>query len=159
MKDTGSPKQRARKKPTKSSSNIDFELVFTDVQTGGPIDGLELAREVSRRWPHICVVVASGATCPRPGDLPDEAVFLRKPISAALEHKVILERCRPKAGGNPHEGMKAAKSTTAAKPRFRFQRALLLLGSDDQTVWIAIMEGDALPTRTYNDTIKEASVG
>jgi len=83
----------------------DFELVFTDVQTGGPIDGLKLVREVSRRWPHICVVVASGATRPRPGDLPDEAVFLRKPISAALVHKVILERCRSKAGGNPREGI------------------------------------------------------
>jgi CheY-like chemotaxis protein len=72
----------------------EFELVVTDVQTGGPINGLELAREVARRWPHICVVVASGATRPGPGDLPEKAVFLAKPLSGSVLHKVIKEHCR-----------------------------------------------------------------
>jgi CheY-like chemotaxis protein len=71
------------------------ELVLTDVQTGGAIDGLELAREVSRRWPQICVVVASGAMRPRSGDLPAGAVFLAKPLSSSLVHQVIKEHCQP----------------------------------------------------------------
>lgn len=38
-----------------------LQLLFTDVQTPGNLDGFALARLVGERWPHICVIVASGA--------------------------------------------------------------------------------------------------
>ena len=70
-----------------------LQLLFTDIQTGGSIDGLQLAREVAKRWPEICVIVASGAVRPRPSDLPDGVVFLTKPLSSTLVHETIKSHC------------------------------------------------------------------
>src|SRR5689334_22013276 len=68
------------------------QLVFTDVQTPGSMTGFELAWKVAERWPQISVVVASGAAAPQEGDLPAVAVFIAKPISAELVHKILRER-------------------------------------------------------------------
>ena len=35
-------------------------FLFTDVQTPGPIDGIDLARLVKTHWPHVEVLVTSG---------------------------------------------------------------------------------------------------
>jgi CheY-like chemotaxis protein len=75
-------------------SHPSLRLLVTDVQTPGEMDGFELARQVAERWPHICVVVASGATRPEDGELPDAAIFLRKPISSDVVHEAIEEYCR-----------------------------------------------------------------
>jgi DNA-binding NtrC family response regulator len=69
------------------------QLVFTDVQTPGAIDGFELERIVASRWPDICVVVVSGAAVPVPGDLPENAEFIAKPFSAETVLEVLRERC------------------------------------------------------------------
>lgn len=68
-----------------------LQLLLTDVQTPGKIDGFELARTVAGRWPHIKVVVASGAATPREGDMPEGAVFISKPLTKELVHEVINE--------------------------------------------------------------------
>lgn len=65
-----------------------LQLLFTDVQTGGEIDGFLLARKVAERWPNIEVIVASGARTPNNGELPDNASFLQKPFSA----ETVLEK-------------------------------------------------------------------
>lgn len=70
-----------------------LQLLFTDVEMPGELDGFSLARVVAKRWPHISVVVASGAAVPGPGDIPDNATFISKPFTAELVHNVILERC------------------------------------------------------------------
>lgn len=70
-----------------------LQLVITDIQTGGAMNGCDLAWEVTRRWPHICVVVASGAVRPGDGDLPPSAIFVAKPISPEVVHKAIEEYC------------------------------------------------------------------
>jgi CheY-like chemotaxis protein len=61
----------------------EITLVFTDIRMPGSIDGLELTRAVRARWPHIKVIVASGAQLPvhaerswdatlqKPYDVPD----------------------------------------------------------------------------------------
>ena len=69
------------------------ELLFTDVQTPGTIDGFELARCVASHWPNICVVVASGAAVPATGDLPSNTEFISKPFSAATVLGVLREKC------------------------------------------------------------------
>jgi DNA-binding NtrC family response regulator len=70
-----------------------LQLVITDIQTGGAMNGCDLAWEVKRRWPHICVVVASGAVRPVDGDLPPSAIFVAKPISPDVVHEAIEEYC------------------------------------------------------------------
>ncbi|MCJ2031243.1 response regulator [Methylobacterium sp. J-043] len=75
------------------------EVLFTDVQMPGSRDGLALAREVSRRWPNIGIVVASGTRRPGPDELPESATFIGKPFSAETvqEHlcKVLPNERRP----------------------------------------------------------------
>jgi hypothetical protein len=55
------------------------------------MNGFDLAREVAERWPHIFVVIASGAATPGPGDLPGNARFISKPLSATLVHEVLCD--------------------------------------------------------------------
>lgn len=75
-------------------SHPSLQLLFTDVQMPGQLNGFELARMVQERWPHIHVVVASGAARPGPDDLPSNASFIAKPISAELVREVLRERGR-----------------------------------------------------------------
>ncbi len=56
-------------------------LLFTDIEMPGPINGVELAHEVARRWPHISVVVCSGRFKLDAADLPAQARFIDKPYS------------------------------------------------------------------------------
>jgi DNA-binding response OmpR family regulator len=67
------------------------QLLFTDVEMPGSKDGFALAREVSRRWPHIGILVASGQRSPRVGDMPEGAHFIGKPFSADVVHGRVRE--------------------------------------------------------------------
>lgn len=58
------------------------DLLVTDVQVPGKLDGCALARRVAQHWPEIVIVVLSGATTPTAADLPAKARFVRKPFSA-----------------------------------------------------------------------------
>jgi CheY-like chemotaxis protein len=60
-------------------ARADVAVVFTDVNMPGPIDGLELGREVKRRWPEVELVVTSGRERPAKTALPPTARFLPKP--------------------------------------------------------------------------------
>ena len=59
-----------------------LQLFFTDVQMPGELNGFAPARKVQERWPHICVIVASGMLRLEVGDLPSNARFVSKPFSA-----------------------------------------------------------------------------
>lgn len=64
-------------------------FLFTDVQTPGPIDGIDLARLVKTLWPHVEVLVTSA----RPVSnivLPEGVRFTSKPWSC----KDVLELAR-----------------------------------------------------------------
>ncbi len=67
-----------------------LQLLFTDVQMPGNLDGFDLARVVADRWPHIRIIIASGAAVPQQGDVPGNATFISKPLSAQLVHEVLL---------------------------------------------------------------------
>src|ERR1700719_3579750 len=41
-------------------SRLDIELLFTDIQMPGSMDGLKLAHAVHRRWPSIKIILVSG---------------------------------------------------------------------------------------------------
>jgi CheY-like chemotaxis protein len=61
----------------------DIEVVFTDIQMPGSMDGLKLARFVRDRWPPIKIVATSGLVPIGDGDLPEGGLFISKPYSAA----------------------------------------------------------------------------
>jgi len=56
----------------------DILIVFTDINMPG-LDGLELARRVHARWPHIQFIVTSGRVAPSLSEMPDRGTFLPKP--------------------------------------------------------------------------------
>jgi CheY-like chemotaxis protein len=57
----------------------DIQLVFTDIQMPGSMDGLKLARFIRKRWPPILLVLGSGAAAVDNDNLPDGARFFTKP--------------------------------------------------------------------------------
>jgi two-component system, response regulator PdtaR len=62
-------------------SRPDVKLLFTDVQMPGSLNGMELAREVHTRWPHILLVITSGRERPTLAEIPDHGRFVAKPYS------------------------------------------------------------------------------
>ena len=52
------------------AADSDVQLLFTDVNMPGTIDGLALARQVHDRWPHIGIMVASAKQVRQPEELP-----------------------------------------------------------------------------------------
>ena len=69
-------------------ADSDVQLLFTDVNMPGAIDGLALARQVRDRWPHIGIMVASANRVPQSEDLPAGSWFEQKPysIDAVVRH-------------------------------------------------------------------------
>ncbi len=71
-----------------TSSNI--ELMFTDIDMPGSMDGLKLASAVRDRWPPIKIIVTSGHKIVEITDLPDGSLFFSKPY----RHAPITESIR-----------------------------------------------------------------
>lgn len=65
----------------------DIDVLITDIDMPGIVDGLILAKFVAERWPHIQVLVMSGKRRAEAGDLPDGSIFMLKPydLSAISE--------------------------------------------------------------------------
>lgn len=55
------------------------DLLVTDVQMPGSMDGIQLSAAVHLRWPDTEVMVTSGRIQPRAHELPPNARFLAKP--------------------------------------------------------------------------------
>ncbi len=60
----------------------DVKLLFTDIQMPPGCDGLELAREVHKRWPKVLLVITSGQIQPTRAEIADDGRFIRKPYRA-----------------------------------------------------------------------------
>lgn len=58
-----------------------IELLVTDIDMPGSMDGLKLARLTRDRWPPVKIVVISGRVKPSASELPDDARFLTKPVA------------------------------------------------------------------------------
>jgi len=61
----------------------DVRLLFTDIQMPGRFDGMDLARQVHARWPHVLLVITSGRIRPRTSEIPDHGRFVAKPYGAS----------------------------------------------------------------------------
>ncbi len=60
-------------------SRSDINLVFTDVEMPGTMDGIKLAHYIHNRWPPVKLIVASGKTIVDESHLPTGARFFPKP--------------------------------------------------------------------------------
>lgn len=62
-------------------ARADIDLVFTDVQMPGTMDGIKLAHYIRERWPPVRIMVASGAAILAESDLPTGSLFFSKPYN------------------------------------------------------------------------------
>ncbi|MGI8841522.1 MAG: response regulator [Caulobacteraceae bacterium] len=61
----------------------DLDVLFTDIDMPGRMDGLELARLVCRLKPAVHLLLTSGTVRPSGGELPAAGEFIPKPYSSA----------------------------------------------------------------------------
>ncbi|KEQ05286.1 response regulator [Pseudorhizobium pelagicum] len=74
----------------------DIDLVFTDVQMPGTMDGIKLSHYIRDRWPPVKLIVASGAAILEESILPGGSRFFSKPydeltITTAIAHLLASE--------------------------------------------------------------------
>jgi len=75
-------------------SRSDIELLFTDIQMPGSMDGLKLAYAVHERWPLIKIILVSGQLKLTDNDKPVDSRFFGHPIYvkqmiAELQIKIV----------------------------------------------------------------------
>jgi DNA-binding NtrC family response regulator len=63
--------------------SAEVQVLFTDVDMPGSMDGMALAEQVHSRWPHVLLLISSGYAGPHPGEIPDHGQFIPKPYGAA----------------------------------------------------------------------------
>jgi two-component sensor histidine kinase/DNA-binding response OmpR family regulator len=61
-------------------SRSDVDLLFTDIQMPGSMDGLKLAYAVHERWPSIKIILVSGKLTPTDSERPTDSRFFGKPL-------------------------------------------------------------------------------
>jgi two-component sensor histidine kinase len=61
-------------------SRSDIDLLFTDIQMPGSMDGLKLAHAVHERWPSIKIILVSGKLTPTEAEKPINSRFFGKPL-------------------------------------------------------------------------------
>ena len=69
----------------------EVQVLFTDVNLPGSMDGMVLAERVSQRWPHIRLLISSGYARPHPDEIPDCGQFVPKPYRGATLVRHIAE--------------------------------------------------------------------
>jgi DNA-binding NtrC family response regulator len=70
--------------------NEDVSIVFTDVDLGDDIDGIELLHLIASRWPPVRLFATSGAVHVKLSDLPADATFFPKPYN----HSLVIDAFR-----------------------------------------------------------------
>lgn len=71
--------------------NLNIEVVFTDIDMPGSIDGLKLAAAVRNGWPPVRIIVTSGYPHIEMHELPLEGLFLKKPYDTNTVIRSIRE--------------------------------------------------------------------
>jgi len=62
------------------AAHNEIQIVLTDIQMKGSMDGLRLAHYVRDRHPPVLIAVVSGAIRPEREDLPERSFFVPKPF-------------------------------------------------------------------------------
>lgn len=72
----------------------EVRVLFTDVNMPGSMDGMALAAQVHRRWPHVRLLISSGYARPHPDEIPDDGQFVPKPYRSATLVRHVTEMLR-----------------------------------------------------------------
>jgi two-component system, response regulator PdtaR len=76
----------------------EVQVLFTDVDMPGSMDGMALAEQVHQRWPHIRLLISSGYARPHPDEIPDHGHFVPKPYCGDTLVQHIAEMMHPGGG-------------------------------------------------------------
>lgn len=68
-----------------------IQLIFTDIDMPGSMNGLKLVAAVRERWPPVRIIATSGHFNVQAGDLPPDARFISKPYHPAQIVNAIRE--------------------------------------------------------------------
>jgi len=60
----------------------DVDLVVTDINLPGGLNGLQLAAVVRDCWPSINIIIVTGYSAPKREEIPSGSLFVPKPYSA-----------------------------------------------------------------------------
>jgi two-component system, response regulator PdtaR len=64
----------------------DIQVLITDIEVSGSMDGLKLAHAVKHDWPPVHIIATSAYHASLENDLPAGSVFFPKPYT---EHKIV----------------------------------------------------------------------
>jgi DNA-binding NtrC family response regulator len=73
-------------------------MIFADIRLSGVMDGVALAREVKMRWPHLIVLLTSGAGDKYLDQLPPGVEYVPKPWTTR-DVLSAAERAKSSTGG------------------------------------------------------------
>lgn len=76
----------------------DVAMIFADIHLSGEMDGIDLAREVKIRWPHLVVILTSGNAGEHLKQMPPGVDYMPKPWQP-LDVLIAAERARLSTGG------------------------------------------------------------
>ncbi len=76
------------------ASHPDIKLLFTDVNMPGAMDGMSLAKSVSRMRPDVAIIVTSGRRRIPECELPEDGTFLPKPYGPQQLVEAVEETLR-----------------------------------------------------------------
>jgi len=72
-------------------ARLDIQVVFTDIDMPGSMNGIKLAQAVRGRWPPIKIIATSGHFKLKAGDLPDDGRFLPKPYNSKQVSDILRD--------------------------------------------------------------------
>lgn len=64
------------------ANHSEIQILFTDIQMPGSIDGLALALIIRERWPLVEIIFVSGMRKPDVTEMPERSIFFSKPYDA-----------------------------------------------------------------------------
>jgi two-component system, response regulator PdtaR len=76
----------------------DVQVLFTDVNMPGALDGLGLAQTVHEQSPGIGILIGSGRIRPAPGELPPGTRFIAKPYAPSALTDAVRAVARGQQG-------------------------------------------------------------
>ena len=79
-------------------SRDDIDIVFTDVQMPGTMDGVKLSHYIRDRWPPVKLIIASGAAVLAENSLPAGSRFFSKPYD---DHTITETMAHLLRAGSP----------------------------------------------------------
>ena len=96
----------------------DVQVLFTDVNMPGALDGLGLAQTVHERSPEVGILIGSGRIRPDPGELPPGTRFIAKPYAPAA----LTDAVRAVARGQQGRGATRHARSLTGEPSLRRKR-------------------------------------